>query len=320
MKVYEVITPINEEFSLNPFKWGAKPTTGQLRSAAADIKAGTPVWAAKLGVKRLANKQAEAAVAERMGPAIGAIAKLAGFFYITVDLYQNLDELERAYNEGKVKSDWYKQAHEAYIGMWMVQLMVPWLTRILQVQRIVSILVRVVLAIATLGATAVTGGALAPAALAGVVVEQAVFLGVQGFLTSETFKNWAKDYMVAFATVGYVPDELYNQLRAYISKIPGVDKIMKNPGDTFYQSQDKNRPADVRAKDDSKADTTPGGASLLKDLRDDPANIVINGALVGNTKTGEIDKLMVASPTVQSQIKLHPEDPQVQKYLKLAGK
>jgi hypothetical protein len=267
----------------------------------------------------LANKQAELVMAERMGP-WAALAKLLGFFYITVDLYQNLDELEKAYNEGKVKSDWYKQAHEAYIGMWMVQLMVPWLTRILQVQRIVSILVRVVLAIATLGATAVTGGALAPAALAGIVVEQAVFLGVQGFLTSDMFKNWAKDYMVAFATIGYVPDELFNQLRAYVSKIPGVDKIMKNPGDTFYQSQDKNRPADVRAKDDSKADTTPGGASLLKDLRDDPTNIVINGALVGNTKTGEIDKLMVASPTVQSQIKLHPEDPQVQKYLKLTGK
>jgi len=319
MKVYEVITPINEEFSLNPLKWGATPSKSQLRMAAADVKAGTPVWAAKLGVKRLANKQAELVMAERMGP-WAALAKLLGFFYITVDLYQNLDELEKAYNEGKVKSDWYKQAHEAYIGMWMVQLMVPWLTRILQVQRIVSILVRVVLAIATLGATAVTGGALAPAALAGIVVEQAVFLGVQGFLTSDMFKNWAKDYMVAFATIGYVPDELFNQLRAYVSKIPGVDKIMKNPGDTFYQSQDKKRPADVRAKDDSKADTTPGGASLLKDLRDDPTNIVINGALVGNTKTGEIDKLMVASPTVQSQIKLHPEDPQVQKYLKLTGK
>ena len=317
MKVYEVITPINEEFSLNPLKWGATPSKSQLRMAAADIKAGTPVWAAKLGVKRLANKQAELAMAERMGP-WAALAKLLGFFYITVDLYQNLDELEKAYNEGKVKSDWYKQAHEAYVGMWMVQLMVPWLTRILQVQRIVSILVRVVLAIATLGATAVTGGALAPAALAGIVVEQAVFLGVQGFLTSDMFKNWAKDYMVAFATIGYVPDELFNQLRAYVSKIPGVDKIMKNPGDTFYQSQDKKRPADVRAKDDSKADTTPNG-SMLANIKDDPTAVVIAGYRVDDG-AGGINRIVAAGPQVQAAIKLHPEDPMVQKFLKLSGK
>jgi len=313
MKVQEIIS---EEWSLNPLKWGAKPTPAQLRTAASAVRSGTPEWIAKLGVKRLANEAAALKMAERMGP-ITALAKLLGFFYITVELYQNLEVLERAYNEGKIDSANYKKAHEAYIGLWMTQAMVPWLVKILAVQRIASFLVRAVLAIATLGATAATGGALAPAALAGIVIEQAAFTALQTFLASDTFKNWAKDYMVAFATIGHIPDELFNQLRGYISEIPGMDKIMKNPGKTFYQSQDLKRSPDVRAKDKTTADGNAG--SIMHDIRDDPDAVVIAGNRVDDGKGG-VNRLVAAGPQVQAAIKLHPEDPMVQKYLKLTGK
>jgi len=301
MKVQEIIS---EEWSLNPLNWGKTPDADLLKAA--------PSWAGKLGVRRLANEQAAAAMEQRMG-ALSAAAKIIGFFYITVDLYQNLDELEQAYNKGTIQSDKYKTAHEAYVGLWMTQLMVPWLVRILRIEKIVSLLVRFVLAVASMGATAITGGALAPAVLAGVVVEQSVFTGIQYFLTSDTFKNWAKDYMVAFATIGYIPDELFNQLRGYISKIPGIDKIMKNPGDTFYQSQDKNRPADVRAKDKLEVDGNAG--SVFGSVRDDPTAVIISNLRVDDGNGG-VNKAMVG-PDVDAYVRLHPEDPMVQKFLKL---
>lgn len=310
MKVYEVISrndTMLAEWSLNPLSWISGATANPAEMAA------QPTWAGKLGVQRMANAQAEEAMAARMG-AVQYIAKVLGFFYITVQLYINLDELEKAYNAGTVNSANYKKAHEAYVGLWMTQLMVPWLVKVLRVQKLVSLLVRVVFAIGSLGATAATGGALAPAALASMAVEQAAFSAIQIFLTSDTFKNWAKDYMTAFATIGYVPDELFNQLRKYVSDLPGMSKIMKNSGKTFYQSQDLNRSPEVRAKDKSAVDDN--AYSAMSSIKDDPDAVIIAGQRVDDGKGG-VNRLIAAGPQVQAALQLHPDDPMVQKFKKL---
>jgi hypothetical protein len=172
----------------------------------------------------------------------------------------------------------------------------------------------VVFAIGSLGATAATGGALAPAALASMAVEQAAFSAIQIFLTSDTFKNWAKDYMTAFATIGYVPDELFNQLRKYVSDLPGMSKIMKNSGKTFYQSQDLNRSPEVRAKDKSAVDDN--AYSAMSSIKDDPDAVIIAGQRVDDGKGG-VNRLIAAGPQVQAALQLHPDDPMVQKFKKL---
>ena len=327
MKVTEVIS----ETWYNPMSWGTDDATLQsLHAKAAQFTAaGKPAPAAltkQIGSMSTARNaaaltvkatEADAAlIAKRMGN-MATVAKLLGYFYITVDLYANLNAIEKDYNEGKINSAKYKEAHEAYVGLWVVQALVPWLAKTLRIGRMVNILVRVVLAIATLGGTVASGGALAPAAISGIVVEQAVFTAIQAFLASKMFENWAKDYMFAFATIGYIPDELYNQLRGLLSKIPGVNKIMKNPGDTFYQSQEKERNRinpEAGAKDKSSQDPT-----FAANIKDDPKAIVIAGQRVDDGKGG-INPQQAAGPQVQAAIQLHPDDPMVQKYLRLAGK
>jgi hypothetical protein len=57
----------------------------------------------------------------------------------------------------------------------------------------------------------------------------------------------------------------------------------------------------------------------MHDIRDDPDAVVIAGNRVDDGKGG-VNRLIAAGPQVQAAIKLHPNDPMVQKYFKLTGR
>lgn len=332
MKVHEII---NEEWSLDPRKWGsdsglaaaAKQTKANAaaltaaQKAAASVKGASPaVQKALASIAKGATETAVAASREALSAKVGNwthFLTVMGAVAITAQLYYNFDQLEKRYNAGELNKAEYKEAHEAYFGLWVIQFMVPWLVRVLGVAKLLTFFVRVVVGILTLGSTALTGGATFWAAIVGIGIEQAIFTGIQAFMMTPTFEKWvAQHFFKPLVVIGTIPDESWNILRGYLSNIPGIDKLVKNPGDDFYTSQAKNKkqinPA-AAAADDAAEKGSFGNAMNA------PNGIMINGVRVTNEK-GELDKFAMMRPFVTNYIELHPEDPNVQKVLALQKK
>ena len=279
--------------------------------------------------RQLASKQKvnlknyEEKIMPRLG-GIGWILKTIGYVAIVAELWAQLDPIDKDYQAGKMSSEDYKVDRQRILGIWTTAALAPWLTKVLRVEKIVNLLVRFVLGVATLGGTVATGGALAPAAITGMAVETAVFLGVQQFLMSDAFKNWVAKHawaLTAAEWIGTPLDAVYDELRGLVTSIPGVDKFVKNPGDTFYQSQKKERD---KAHPEMAAKEKDGGAySSLSSIRSDPNSIVIAGYRVDDG-AGGINPMIANGPQVQNAIDLYkndptnPDYPAIQKYLKLA--
>jgi hypothetical protein len=331
MKIYEVITPVEEnlfEVWYNPLSWGGAGDAGAVakqtkanaaalqaaKDAAGKFKDASPA-VQKILANISANATAEAKAASRvaLSAKLGTmmhLLTLLGAVAITIELYFNWDAIEKQYNAGDLNKAQYKEAHEAYFGLWVIQFMVPWLARVLGIAKILTFLVRVIVGVLTLGSSALTGGATFFASIAGLAIEQAIFTGIQAFMMTKTFETWmAQHFFATLVTIGTIPDESWNILRGYLTKIPGVDKLVKNPGDDFYTSQDKNRPDDVRARDTSDD---------VHRFKDDNS-IVINGVVVADGK-GNIDDYALMGPFVKNYIDLHPQDPAVQKLKALQKK
>jgi len=329
MKVHEIIS---EEWSLDPRKWGSDPalasTAKQAKANAAALtaaqKAASSVSGASPSVQKAlaaiakgANETAIAASREALSAKVGNwshFLTVMGAIAITAQLYYNFDQIEKRYNAGELNRAEYKEAHEAYFGLWVIQFMVPWLVRVLGVAKLLTFFVRVVVGILTLGSTALTGGATFWAAIVGITIEQAIFSGIQAFMMTPTFEKWvAQHFFKPLVVIGTIPDESWNILRGLLSSIPGIDKLVKNPGDDFYTSQQKNKkqinPA-ADAADDAAEKGSYGGAMTA------PNGIMINGVRVTNEK-GQLDDYAMMRPFVTSYMKSHPEDPEVQKVLAL---
>lgn len=332
MKVQEII---NEEWSLDPRKWGRDPaladTAKQTKAnaaaltaaqrAAASVKGASPeVQKALASIAKGANETAVAASREALSAKVGNwtyFLKVMGAMAITAQLYYNFDQLEKKYNTGELNKAQYKEAHEAYFGLWVIQFMVPWLVSILPIAKLMTFFVRVIVGILTLGSAAITGGATFWAAIVGITIEQAIFSGIQAFMMTPTFEKWvAQNFFKPLVFLGSIPDESWNILRGYLSDIPGINKLVKNPGDDFYTSQAKNKKAvnpTAAAKDEEDEKGSFGGPMKA------PNGIMINGIRVTNEK-GQLDDYAMMRPFVINYMKLHPEDPEVQKVIALQKK
>jgi hypothetical protein len=332
MKVQEII---NEEWSLDPRKWGSDPaladTAKQTKAnaaaltaaqrAAASVKGASPeVQKALASIAKGANETAVAASREALSAKVGNwthFLTVMGAMAITAQLYYNFDQLEKKYNAGELNKAQYKEAHAAYFGLWVIQFMVPWLISKLGIARLLTFFVRVIVGILTLGSVAITGGATFWAAIVGITIEQAIFTGIQTFMMTPTFEKWvAQHFFKPLVVIGTIPDESWNILRGYLSDIPGINKLIKNPGDDFYTSQAKNKkevnPA-AAARDEEDEKGSFGGPMKA------PNGIMINGVRVTNEK-GQLDDYAMMRPFVTSYMKLHPEDPDVQKVIALQKK
>ena len=339
MKIYEVITPAEQnlfEVWYNPLTWGGSGDAGAIatqaktnaaalqaaKDAAGKFKNASPaVQKALAAISQGATAEAKAAsqtaLLQKVGN-FGYALRILGAIAISVELYYNWDQLEKKYNAGDLNRSQYKEAHEAYFGLWVIQFMAPWLARMLGIAKLLTFLVRIIVGVLTLGSSALTGGATFYASIVGIAIEQAIFTGIQAFMMTKTFENWmAYHFFSTLVTIGTIPDESWNILRGYLTKIPGVDKLVKNPGDDFYTSQAKNKKeinpaAAARDEEDAKKQTFMNPASA-------PNAIMINGVRVTDAK-GNLDDYAMMRPFVTNYIELHPEDPNVQKVLALQKK
>jgi len=336
MKVNEVIIPKEQdlfEVWYNPLSWGGAGALGSAAkqkstdaaalkaasNAASKFKGASPaVQKALAAISAGATEEAKAASKVALSAKVGNMMHLLtvlGAVAITIELYFNWDAIEKKYNDGELNKAQYKEAHEAYFGLWVIQFMAPWLARILGIAKILTFLVRVIVGVLTLGSSALTGGATFFAAIAGLTIEQAIFSGIQAFMMTKTFETWmAQHFFTTLVTIGSIPDESWNILRGYLTKIPGIDKLVKNSGDDFYTSQAKNKqeinPA-AAAKDDADDAVAVRSNSLSA-----PNAININGVRVTDAK-GNLDDYAMMRPFVKNYIELHPEDPEVQKVIAL---
>ena len=258
MKVYEIITPqpLNE-FSLNPANWfGAKDTAKPVNQAKYDAKAlkdlaaiakekypqlspaaGKAMARISTGVVKISKEKAAVALADKIGNWSYAF-KILGVTAISVNLYYNFVNLEDKYRAGELTASEYKEAHEFYWGMWLIQFFAPWLANTLGTAKLVGFLIRLIVGVLTLGFSVGTAGVGIFATISALAVEQAVFTAIQGFLISPTFERWmAHDFIRPIVVgAGKVPDASWSFLRAEISKLPGMDKIFKGKGKDFYQA------------------------------------------------------------------------------------
>jgi len=239
----------------------------------------------------------------------GFLIKLMGAAYVTNLLRLNLESAEQDYFN-KLSPEDYQRLRQAFIGEWMVQIFIPFLASAVLSSKWVLGISRLIIGILTLG----TGIFAGPGALLGIAIEQAAFTGLQYFLQSDMFRDWAAEHLAIFTLIGYFPDRAWNELRAMVSALPGFNKIMDNPGKTADENEaEKKKKANpaAAAKDEAEA-------KAAKDAQDvvDKKSIFIQGTRVTDAK-GNLDPNAFRQEQVQWAIRNKPNDPDVKKMLAL---
>ena len=325
MKVYEIITPqALNEFSLNPSNWfGAGDKTKIAKQATYDATAlkdlaaiakekypqlspaaGKAMVRISTGAVRISKEKAAISLAEKIGN-WSYFFKILGATAITVNLYYNFSNIEDQYRGGELTASQYKELHEFYWGMWVIQYFAPWLAQVLGIAKLVSFLIRFIVGVLTLGFSVGTAGVGIFATITALVVQEAVFNALRGFLMGKTFESWmAQDFIRPIIVgIGTVPDASWNILRAELSKLPGMDKIFKGKGKDFYQAAADQAP-------NAKPDTGKFGKLNNPNNRADA--VVIDGTnIVG--PDGNLNDYSFMKPSVQIYIKHNPNDPEVKK-------
>jgi len=328
MKVYEIIATQQqlEEAWYNPLSWvSSAPTAAQtaldtkglsVMARYAKAKGLSPgVTAALTKMSQNAASVGTAEAGAKLGTMVGKwfyVLKLLGCWAICIELYNNLTQLEKLYMAGDIDSKNYKEAHEAYWGLWTIQMMLPWLTQILRIEKLVAFLIRMIVFIGTAGlaglSAGVTGGVSIVGAISGMVVEQAVFTAVQAFVMSKAFENWlTAHFFKGLVTIGTVEEEGVSMLRDLVG--------LKGVGFSYDKEKAKRDAANPAAAKKEKEYDAATKAALAQDQKN---AVVINGVRVDDGQGG-IDQLVAAGPMVQGYVGTHPEDPMVQKYLKMKG-
>jgi len=296
MKVYEIIEENQQldEFSVNPLNWfksGPKAATGNA-SAIAQLEKD----AARLGLSVSGREAAKTTWLAKVGKwgALKTFIYAVGFIAIAVELNYWLDIVNARYKKGEIDGDQWKQQRDYYIGIWMLEMLVPFVISFLQKAKFITFFATAITAFATVS----SGGVLIPV-LAGLLVtfgsEALLFAGIEAFLHS----NMAQDYMVKWfkelAMVGKIGDDLWQELYTLVTG-KNFDKVKKqelNPDQAKKDQDDAEKQKMLQAKAEKNA-------------------VYINGINVTD-KDGYLDDTAIMRDPVQYAIKFHPEDPNVQK-------
>jgi len=323
MKVYEII---NEEW-YNPLSWFPSHSNATANVAKTQISAAMSnddlkramsgeikvpgmsqkeVEALYKSIAYDGNKAARAAAWEKRAVNLGNIAwvlKLLGVVTVCAELCYNLDQAEEAYIKGQLKTkEQFQTARQAFIGQWMIRFFTPWLSSMLLRSKWVLGISRFILGLLTLGTGVLDG----PAALVGIVAEQAVFIAISEFLQSKMFEQWCGENVALLAVMGYWPDTAWDNLRKYLSEIPVLNTFMKNKGQGYYDSEKENRKKVNPEADAEEASIKAANAKSAKNA------VVIAGIRITDAD-GYIDDEAYLNPNVQYAIKNNPTDPNVQK-------
>jgi len=294
MKVHEII---NEEWSLDPRKWGkpapAAPATVKLTGDAAKI-ARLERWAVSRGLT------AEKEIVKKTW--LSKFAKgWQGFFYLTgyvtisVDALWHLHILEKQYMEGEINATQYKNLRQWYIGYWTIQALTPFIIRFIQSSRLITALGTVIVGLATGGmGLAVLGGL-----VASFVSQAAFFAALIAVTETPAFKKWAEKFYTEITFVGAISDGIWDEFQQtvyykeyYVRK--KEEKAVVNPAAAARDAEEEKQ-------------------FLLRNRPlEGPNAIVINGERVTDEK-GNLDQFVLAGPFVKNYMDLHPDDPNVKK-------
>jgi hypothetical protein len=302
MKVHEII---NEEWSLDPRKWGkpapAAPAAVKITGDAAKI-ARLERWAVSRGLT--AEKEVvKKTWLSKFSTGWRGFFYLVGYVTITADALWHLHILEKQYMAGEINATEYKNLRQWYIGYWTIQSLTPFIIRVIQTSRWITALGTVIVGFATGGmGLAVLGGL-----LASFLSQAAFFAALVGVSTTPAFKKWAEKFFTEITFVGAISDGIWNEFQQLFTNKDYYDR-----------------------KKDEKAVTNPAAAA--KDAEEEknrqnrsqpltgPNSIVINGERVTDEK-GNLDQLVIAGPFVKNYMDLHPNDPEVKKVrAKMAAK
>jgi hypothetical protein len=296
MKVQEII---NEEWSIDPRKWGtpaAAPKAKVALTGDAKTIANLESWAKANGLT------AEKEVIKKTWLSKWS-AGWKGFFYLTgyvvisVDALWHLHILEKQYMGGVINATEYKNLRQWYIGYWTIQALTPFIIRFIQTSRWITALGTIIVGLATGGmGLAVLGGL-----VASFVSQAAFFAALIAVTETPAFRKWAEKFYTEITFVGAISDAIWNEFQQLFTnkdyyQRKKEEKIKVNPEAAARDAEEeKNR------QDRSQPLTGPN-------------SIVINGERVTDEK-GNLDQLVLAGPFVKNYMDLHPNDPEVKKVL-----
>lgn len=244
MKVYEIITEA-------PKAAAPVATSAPIIGAPPAGATGKSFWS--WGNKALKNSKVKKVIEPKVlaktqiisGYVIKPLLVVFRIYDQVIDLYEHLSLAEELYANGTIDADRLKRERAWYIGMWEVQVLAPMVARTLMISRVVALVARaiVTLATATLGAAGAipTGGAAVAGSVAAMVAEQAFFIWLQKWLQSEQAQNFLTEHvLMPIITMGKVSDNVWDTLTGYYKKAdekkavtPQVPNAVKSgPADT----------------------------------------------------------------------------------------
>ena len=302
MKVYEIILEERQldELSINPLNWFKSDKSGGSSAASKGAVAKLEKDAARLGLVTGGREAAKTTWLAKVGKwgALKTFIYAVGFVAIAVELNYYLDVVNARYKNNELTSDQWKQQRDYYIGIWMVEMLVPFVISFLQRAKFITFFATAITAFATIS----SGGVLIPV-LAGLLAtfgsEALLFAGIEAFLHS----NMAQDYMVKWfkelAMIGKIGDDLWQELYTLVTgkNFDTVKKQELNPAAAKKDQDDAENQKMLQAKAEKNA-------------------VYINGINVTD-KDGYLDDTAVMRDPVQYAIRFHPEDPGVQKLASL---
>jgi hypothetical protein len=297
MKVHEII---NEEWSLDPRKWGkpaapapSAPATVKLTGDAAKI-ARLERWAVSKGLT--AEKEViKKTWLSKFSTGWKGFFYLTGYVIISVDALWHLHILEKQYMAGEINATEYKNLRQWYIGYWTIQSLTPFIIRFIQTSRWITALGTVIVGLATGGmGLAVLGGL-----VASFVSQAAFFAALIAVTETPAFRKWAEKFYTEITFVGAISDGIWNEFQQLFTNKDYYDrkkdeKAVKNPAAAAKDAEEeKNR--------QNRGQPLTG-----------PNAIVINGERVTDEK-GNLDQFKLAGPFVKNYMDLNPNDPEVKK-------
>ena len=295
MKVYEIIEENQQldELSLNPMNWFKSAPKAASSSAGAISQLDKD--AARLGLSN-GREMAKTTWLAKVGKwgALKTFIYAVGFVAIAVELNYYLDVVNARYKNNEINSEQWKQQRDYYIGIWTVEMLVPFVIAFLQRAKFITFFATAITAFATVS----SGGVLIPV-LAGLLAtfgsEALLFAGIEAFLHS----NMAQDYMVKWfkelAMLGKIGDDLWQELYTLVTG-KDFDKVKKqelNPAAAKKDQDDAEQEKMLRAKSEKNA-------------------VYINGVRVDDGKGG-LDDNAYMNDKVQYALQYHPDDPGIQK-------
>jgi hypothetical protein len=276
MKVYEII---------------AEDSKVTLQGSAQSVEA-IEAMAKKLGLTAADKEIVKASMLSKMAPWLKGIVYVTGFVTPCLELAWHLTIIDKYYMNGKYNATEYKNWRQYYIGVWQIEILVPFIIMFIRRAKWITLLAGAIIGFLS-GGTAIGIGAAILAAFGPAATEWIMIEALSAALQSPAGQEWLKKFFTEIAMFGKIGDEIWNELQGLVSNKDFYDKKK--------EEKRKKNPA-AAAADDAEA----SGQQLTG------KQMSMQGLVVLDKNGYKIPGIDIA---LGSYIKQNPNDPLVQKYL-----